>query len=470
VTIDVTIGKKQCRCHKIKPYYHKKEMIKISKNRNQSRKFIFSQYLNPDYWAWEDEKLALFDDWQANKVDIFKEIYNSLKSMKGFEEIALIVHDKDKKANDSLILPHIHGYVAFKGAFDLERVARRLGIEPQYVEKPKGGKHVEINNKPYLIHAKNPEKYQYSASEVETFGTFDYATYIEENSDELKKRAATVKREELKTSFDYVRQQLLLGKLKKEDLKDDEDLNLLYGMNEDIFNKAMDFYGADLGYKRLKMLKNREYQLTVLYIQGKPGIGKTRLTSLIADKLEEYGIENGFESKIYNASSSNPFDDYVGEDILILDDLRVKSLSVSDWLKIFDPLNSARMSARYKNKMVVPRTIIVANYQSPVDFFKELKGEDLDQFVRRVGNYLEIHSKQFPRHDDDFIYNISEVFKREIPRNIRISEDECISLNFDFKKIFIEDGNREKFADRVIKEIIVPRSFPYKIEMPRIII
>ncbi|GHU35869.1 hypothetical protein FACS1894192_01340 [Bacilli bacterium] len=439
-------------------------MIKIGKNRNQSRKFIFSQYLNPKYWAWEDEKLTLFEDWETNKAEIFEEIYNSLKTMKDFEEIALIVHDKDKKANDSLILPHIHGYIAFKGAFDLERVARRIGIEPQYVEKPKGGKHVEINNKPYLIHAKNPEKYQYSASEVETFGTFDYVAYIEDNADELKKRAATVKREALEISFDYVHEQLLTGKMKLQDLRDDPDLKLLYGRNEDIFNKAVNFYGADLGYERLKLLKNREYKLTVLYIQAPPGVGKTQLTGLLAEKLKDYGIKNGFESEIYSASSSNPFDEYLGEDILILDDLRVKSLSVSDWLKLFDPLNTARMSARYRNKMVVPRVIIVANYKKPVDFFQELKGEDLDQFVRRIENCVEIKSKQFPLGDDDSIFNVSEVFRSDYPRHIQLSDDEIMVLNFDYKQIFTENGKREQIADRLIKEIIVPRSFPQKKE------
>ena len=73
-------------------------MNKKSK-RIQSKKFIFMQYLNPTYWNWEDNKITLFDDWQTNKKEIFEQIYNSVKGMQGFEEIALIVHDKDKKGN-----------------------------------------------------------------------------------------------------------------------------------------------------------------------------------------------------------------------------------------------------------------------------------------------------------------------------------------------------------------------------------
>ncbi|MBR2587669.1 MAG: plasmid replication protein, partial [Bacilli bacterium] len=60
------------------------------------------QYLNPIYWHWEDNKVTLFDDWQTNKKEIFEQIYNSVKGMQGFEEIALIVHDKDRKGNGTL--------------------------------------------------------------------------------------------------------------------------------------------------------------------------------------------------------------------------------------------------------------------------------------------------------------------------------------------------------------------------------
>lgn len=163
-------------------------MNKKSK-RIQSKKFIFMQYLNSKYWHWEHDKITLFDDWQTNKKEIFEQIYNSVKDMQGFEEIALIVHDKDTRGNGTLKLPHIHGYISFTGKFDLDRIARRLGIEPQYVEIAKGNRYAEIINKSYLVHAKNLDKFQYLSEEVETFETFDFVAYIEEHREELQKRA-----------------------------------------------------------------------------------------------------------------------------------------------------------------------------------------------------------------------------------------------------------------------------------------
>ena len=442
-------------------------MNKKSK-RIQSKKFIFMQYLNSKYWHWEHDKITLFDDWQTNKKEIFEQIFNSVKDMQGFEEIALIVHDKDTRGNGTLKLPHIHGYISFTGKFDLDRIARRLGIEPQYVEIAKGNRYAEINNKSYLVHAKNLDKFQYLSEEVETFETFDFVAYIEEHREELQKRAATTKRELSDESLDYIIQKVQRGDLFKRDIMIDDDLAFLYANNMSRFKEALDFYGERIAWLRLEDLRQLKYKMTVLYIQGTPGVGKTTLANEIALKIKTQGHLRGVKSDIYSASSRNPFDDYYGQDIVILDDLRPDSLSASDWLKVFDPLNSANMSARYKNKLVVPRVIVVANYQSPLKFFSEIKGEDVNQFVRRVNSMISIESKQFPHFDFDNIYNLSEVVKLSTPRNLRISQDEFLTLNFDFKTIIDKNDDKEKFIKQALDEYILPRAFPPEINSPSV--
>ena len=102
-----------------------------------------------------------------------------------------------------------------------------------------------------------------------------------------------------------------------------------------------------------------------MYFQGKSSLGKSYLARTIAQKVREYAEENRFKSRIYSASSSNPFDDYYGEDIILLDDIRPDSLRKADWLKLLDPINTSRMSARFTNKQVVPRLILITNTQLP---------------------------------------------------------------------------------------------------------
>ena len=211
-----------------------------------------------------------------------------------------------------------------------------------------------------------------------------------------------------------------------------------------------------------------DFKMTVLYIQRTPGVGKTTLANEVALKIKTQGELRNNKSDIYSASSRNPFDDYYGQDIVILDDLRPDSLLASDWLKVFDPLNSANMSARYKNKFVVARVIIVANYQYPLKFFSEIKGEDVNQFVRRVNSMISIESKQFPHFDFDNIYNLSEVVKLSTPRNLRISQDEFLTLNFDFKTIIDKNDDKEKFIKQALDEYILPRAFPPEINSPSV--
>lgn len=175
------------------------------------------------------------------------------------------------------------------------------------------------------------------------------------------------------------------------------------------------------------------------------------------------GNANGFESDIFSASSSNPFDDYYGEDILILDDLRQESLKVSDWLKLFDPLNTAKMSARYRNKMIVPRLVIVANYQSAEQFFGSFnfKNEDINQFKRRINFTSKISEKTFGIPPFDRIYSLSASKKLNEPENMRISKNEFITLNYGTKLLFSYD-DKDKFINELLTQHVYPRIFSEK--------
>ena len=52
------------------------------------------------------------------------------------------------------------------------------------------------------------------------------------------------------------------------------------------------------------------------------------------------------------------------------------------------------MSAGYRNKIVVPKMIIVANYLS-TENFSQIPNEDLNQFIRRLNYKSEIKGENF---------------------------------------------------------------------------
>ena len=445
------------RVSKLKKMIRKGKMAK----RKQTTTYIFEQQLKPDFWDWSEDSKKLFLNWEKNKIEIFKEIYERVKLMSESEDlkIALIIHDKDISYGTKLVEPHIHGYIEFSNKKDLNVLALNLGILPQYIESSGRGKYGKVNSKAYLIHAKDKDKYQYPVSDVETFDTLDYEAFINQNKEDFENYSATRKREKSEESLDLVLAKVQLGELTYNDVMEDDNLAFLFGNNQQKFRERFNFYGERQAFLRLKSLELGEYQLTVLYIQGESEVGKSTLSREIALQVQSKLNEIGLRGDIYSASSANPFDDYYGEEILILDDLRENNMSPSDWLKLFDPLNSARMSARYQNKRVVPRLIIMPVYKSPKLFFGEIKEEDLNQFLRRINFLLDVTYKH--GSDENRLYNISEVVKRRGVDFYQKKDGSMAVLNFKYEDIFCSD-DKDDFIRKLLEDCIYPRILPKK--------
>jgi len=429
------------------------------------KQFVFEQQLKAEYWDWEDEKLELFDDWQVNKAIIFEEIYRRLKALESekvkLECIALIVHYLDKNDLNEFIFPHIHLYGKYSDKRTLTRIAKALGIKLQYIEFPKDkNRYFEENQLAYLTHAQQPDKYQYPTHEVETFGTFDYSNFILSNAKKFEKQSATIKRKKTDESLDLINQQILKGELFLEDILADDDLFLLYSNHKLQFKQAFDSYAERLAFKNLKDLTTGKYKMTVMYFQGKSSLGKSYLARTIAQKVREYAEENKFKSRIYSASSSNPFDDYYGEDIILLDDIRPDSLRKADWLKLLDPINTSRMSARFTNKQVVPRLILITNTQLPEQFFNIFKDEALDQYIRRINFCTILSEKQQGKgYEGGVYYQLSQTKRLFSPKVRNISAYEKEEINFDLEAIFSTD-NQEEFTEKLLAQHLLPRIYP----------
>ncbi len=435
--------------------------------RIRNRRFLFEQQLKPDFWDWTVSDKKLLENWEENKEKIFRLIFDRIRELveeEEFVEVAFIVHDKDISYGSKLVEPHIHGYIDFPRRLELSKVAMALGVEKERVETPKskGGRgYTRINALAYLIHAKDKDKYQYPASDVETFDTFDYEAFVNQNREDFEKYAATKKREKSDESLDLTLSKIQLGELTYNDVMEDDSLAFLFGNNQQKFREGFNFYGERQTFLRLKSLERKEYQMTVIYIQGDSDIGKSELAKHIALQAQAKLNEVGLRGDIYSASSSNPFDNYLGEDILLLDDLREDTMRASDWLKLLDPLNSARMSARYQNKLVVPRLIIMPVYMSPKLFFGRIKAEDLNQFLRRINFLVDVSLKH--GSEVERLYNISEVVKRKGIDFYEKKDGTIAVLNFRHEDLFCAH-DRDVFIEKIVEECICPRILPKEVK------
>lgn len=89
-----------------------------------------------------------------------------------FVKWAYILHDMDTDDNGELKKPHIHWMGSRKTPVTVKTIANSLGLAEHDVERTRQWKSMCR----YLIHADNPEKYQYEPEKVTT--NFDYGSYV----------------------------------------------------------------------------------------------------------------------------------------------------------------------------------------------------------------------------------------------------------------------------------------------------
>ena len=152
----------------------------------------------------------------------------------------------------------------------------------------------------------------------------------------------------------------------------------------------------------------------MVFVHGDAGIGKTRFATDFITEAISAANAHGERWQVYRAATGNPLDDWRGEEVLLLDDLRASAMDANDWLLLLDPYNASPAKARYKNKgEVAPRIIVITATIEPVEFFyyARQKGnvdEALDQFIRRLASVVKVY-----RADDINRYLVQHIGKIE---------------------------------------------------------
>lgn len=270
---------------------------------------------------------------------------------------AMVLHDKETDANGTPKEPDVHVMMTFENGRSVNNIAKILGDKPQYI---KVWSRNEDNGYAYLTHrtkqAQIKGKYQYDPSEVTA--NFDYPAYLIA----LQSKAVQQTR-----------------------IKDLSAKNLLDAMYAGILTKSeveQRLTGSQLGYYKRqidavwsKVLRNRAdawrkemaeqgKQVTVIWLFGVAGAGKTRLAREIAGKQGRPYFMSG--------SSRDIFEDYASESVIVLDELRPKVLAYQDLLRLFDPFGAeVKAPSRYFDKHIAADMIIVTSPYSPYAFWLE---------------------------------------------------------------------------------------------------
>lgn len=271
-----------------------------------------------------------------------------------------ILHDKDKMATGVCKTAHFHIFLQFNKNTDVKTVAKAFDIKENYVKKIMAGSYNAAI--PYLIHANAPDKFQYDVEEVKA--NFDYKKAIEN----YKNKTNGTKR------LDEIKEQIESGIIREYNVNDYVTMEE-YAKYKIIIERCLE-------YQRNIMAK-KKITKEVIFMTGDAGTGKT---TFAVDWAKNQGL-----SCFVSGSSNDPFDNYKGEDVVVLDDLRGSVFTLTDLLKILDNNTNTLVKSRYYNKILNCQYIIITSVKEIDDFYQnvfEHEDEPIQQLKRRCKTYM----------------------------------------------------------------------------------
>lgn len=414
--------------------YNIDELVK-SLNRKRGVKMAEKRVLKATVTQQIEEKY--FSNGFNSKVDAMTEIIiNNFKNAGLTAKVAGIIHDKDKKIDRGRKISkpsHFHFYIELDKRTTISKIASLVGVEEQYVEFIKRGRYSVENTLAYLIHAKQPEKHQYDYTEVYCNGAdeleYDYGwkngwyhDYYLEHADEWERQLVSGNRSKRLESADVLCEKILNGELSYHDILMNKEYQAIYIEKKSKIDSAIQVYTDSRAERIKQMVDEGTMKLSTFFITGKSDAGKTFFAKKLIKRIQE---KTGWSS--YSGATQNGFDEYVGEDIVLLDDFRATSMNASDWLQLMDNYNINKLPARYHNKSACQRLLFVTSYKDPITFFSEIKNainEDyINQFLRRLSMTIEIVN------ENEYENWYKEYSQKKIDMNTDVVQDSTVLMS-----------------------------------------
>ena len=306
------------------------------------------------------------DEWE-------KTLKENLQNHEHIINWCFAVHDMDTDENDNPKKTHVHIVLALNESLDPSTIGGYVGVPKNFVERIKQKKRVgnrmvaDIGGAiSYLTHRNAPEKYQYDDGIVVAKPGFDWKAL----------RAKSEAEQAAEKSYKNALEKIENGDIRRFNL-----MNYI-GMKTYIAHKT-DFDRA-FEYRETKLKVDANRELEVIYICGDSETGKSTLAKQICEKR---GV-----SYLFSGSSRDPFQDYGGQDAIILDELRAETFSLSDLLKILDNHSASSVSARYHDRWLEVKLIIITSVFSVQNFFNQyyMPCEPIEQLMRRCSKVIRL--------------------------------------------------------------------------------
>lgn len=332
-----------------------------------------------------------------------------LKRYSTIKKWAYVLHDKDRDSS-----PHYHIYINFgdNGGIYSDEVAKWFGLQESQIEKVKGRAQDMLL---YLIHGNDSQQHKYQYSPDEVVANFDF-----------KNELATTKILGNFEKYSYAQQLKFVKSLpKSEQVKAHKQLK--------------DYWKLHCEYLTL----NPDRNIQVMFITGKAGAGKSYYAKNFLKKLD-YDFAT-------SSSSNDPFQDYLGQDAIILDDVRDTVFEFQDLLKMLDNNTASSFKSRFNNKVFNGKMIVITSSIPLQYWYKSQKSnvpswyrnvrttdnEDFKQLTRRISCYVVVTEETVTVYteldDDGKPCGKSVVYENEL-KHLKAQKQK--ENKFDFNSVF----------------------------------
>lgn len=150
---------------------------------------------------------------------------------------------------------------------------------------------------------------------------------------------------------------------------------------------------------RQKVGQDKSRHITVIVCEGGTGTGKTTWVKNICEKQGK--------SLCLSSSSNDPWQDYKGEDVMLLDELRSDVFGLADLLKILDNHTKSTSRSRYSNKMFLGDYIFITTNEEFQDWYKDSDDASRYALFRRGKTLMKFRpsGEPFKSYVDIFEWN-----------------------------------------------------------------
>ena len=240
----------------------------------------------------------------------------------------------------------------------------------------------------YLVHLNHPSKKQYSWESIITNG-------------ELEKYKKVVKEITLNEVIENIDAGIIT------------EINLYDHVTAVMYSHCKSKIDNAFKYCREREFLNKNRDIDVILMVGDSATGKTLFAKRYCERTNStFGV---------SSASNDSMQDYKGEQVFILDDLRDDSFEFHNLLKTLDNHTNSSIKSRFTNKMFTGKTIIITSTVPIEDWYKNLTKEDKKQLYRRIKSKFVFDDKWITIGRTENIISLED--KRRKANTLKVFED-----------------------------------------------